>query len=75
MRYLATKHIPSKQSVLGLRLTFCQLVRIRNALHGSKVDEDIGQGVEIGNGLLITQLGPFNAQGYRLTKNAFNGRS
>jgi hypothetical protein len=75
MRYLATKHIPPYQMVLGLRLTFCQLVRIKNTLHGSKIDEDIGQGVEIGNGLLITQFGPFNAQGHCLTENAFNGRS
>lgn len=75
MCHFAAKHIPPYQLILGLRLTFFQPVRIKNALHGSKVNEDIGQGVEIGNGLLITQFGPFNAQGHRLTENAFNGRS
>lgn len=40
--------------VIGLRLA--------EALKGAQIDEDIGESVEIGDGLTVTELGAFDAE-------------
>ncbi len=44
-----------------------------NAVQGPQVDEDVEQGIEIGNGLTVAQLGAFNAKGSGLGVDTFSG--
>ena len=44
-----------------------------NAVEGAEVDEDVDQGVAIGNGLEIAEFGAFNTEGLGLSIDAFVG--
>ena len=44
---------------------------LANPLEGVQVNQDIGQGIVIGNGRAIAQFGAFDAESYRLAVDAF----
>ena len=72
-RDLATKHAPSINVLLRLKLVLAVLFRRKNTLHGPQVNEDIDKRVQIGDGLPVTKLRPFDAQGNGLTENTLYG--
>ena len=42
-------------------------------MQGAKIDEDIDQSIEIGDGLLVTQSGTFDSQFFGLCIDPFGG--
>ena len=46
---------------------------LADALQGAEVDQDIGEGVEMGDGLTIADLGPLDTEFDRLTVDALGG--
>jgi hypothetical protein len=48
---------------------------LADPLEGVQIDQDIGQGVVIGNGQAIAELGTLDPQGNSLTVDTFGGRA
>ena len=46
---------------------------VSDPVHSTQIDEQIGQCVDVGDSVPVTQLWSFNVQGHCLTKDSFNG--
>ena len=44
-------------------------------LEQAEIDQDVGEGVEIGDGIAVAEVGTFNAESDRLAIDAFGGRA